>query len=354
MLAFSLFTMVVDAARGSSAPRWASLRQAVRRCSAGPGATPTSSRSPPAAIAILAVALPVLATARHPDPAGAQRRRARSGAAPGAGRCTAAWPAWSPPPWSPGWRGRGGRSPARYRPIQPYEGGTLSQAPGRSPAAARPRPGSSPGQYGTLVTGWANGDARPTARAPAARTSSWSARRLRRDAAGVPARRRRQRPRRRRRREAPRSRSPGSSRSTSRSRRARATTRRWRSTPPTTPSSYDVAFALVWVDDDSPALNKNEAYAFASCTNCAAVSVGFQVVLVTGDNHVAVPQNISAAVNYDCVNCLTYALATQLFVTLDGPLSDGRPRSRSPRCGRRSPPSAPTSPRCRSRRSGPG
>ena len=34
------------------------------------------------------------------------------------------------------------------------------------------------------------------------------------------------------------------------------------------------------------------------------------------------PQNLSAAVNYDCVNCLTYALATQLFVTLDGPLSD--------------------------------
>ena len=85
---------------------------------------------------------------------------------------------------------------------------------------------------------------------------------------------------------------------------------------------YDVAFALVWVEDDSPALNKNEAYAFASCKNCAAVSVGFQVVLVTGNNHVAVPQNLSAAVNYNCVDCLTYALATQLFVTLDGPLSD--------------------------------
>jgi putative peptide zinc metalloprotease protein len=85
---------------------------------------------------------------------------------------------------------------------------------------------------------------------------------------------------------------------------------------------YDVAFALVWVEDDSPALNTNEAYAFASCTNCAAVAIGFQIVLVTGDNHVAVPQNISAAVNYDCVGCLTYALATQLFVTLDGPLSD--------------------------------
>jgi len=85
---------------------------------------------------------------------------------------------------------------------------------------------------------------------------------------------------------------------------------------------YDVAFALVWVDDDSPALNTNESYAFASCNNCAAVSVGFQIVLVTGDNHVAAPVNISAAVNSDCVNCLSYALATQLFLTLDGPLSE--------------------------------
>jgi putative peptide zinc metalloprotease protein len=83
-----------------------------------------------------------------------------------------------------------------------------------------------------------------------------------------------------------------------------------------------VAFALVWIDDDSPALNKNEAYAFASCTSCGAVAVGFQVVLVTGENHVAAPQNLSGALNSDCVNCLTYALATQLFVTLDGPLKE--------------------------------
>jgi putative peptide zinc metalloprotease protein len=85
---------------------------------------------------------------------------------------------------------------------------------------------------------------------------------------------------------------------------------------------YDVAFALVWVEDDSPALNTNEAYAFASCTSCGAVAIGFQVVLVTGDNHVAVPQNLAGALNYNCVNCLTYALASQLFLTLDGPLSD--------------------------------
>ena len=85
---------------------------------------------------------------------------------------------------------------------------------------------------------------------------------------------------------------------------------------------YDVAFALVWVDGGEAALNTNEAYAFTSCEHCASVAVGFQVVLVVGDNHVAVPQNLSGAVNFDCVNCLSYALAKQLFVTIPGPLSD--------------------------------
>lgn len=84
---------------------------------------------------------------------------------------------------------------------------------------------------------------------------------------------------------------------------------------------YDVAFALVWVEDDT-VLNTNEAYAFASCRDCAAVAVGFQVVLVLGQADVVVPQNLSAAVNYNCVDCVTYALAKQLVVTLDGPLSD--------------------------------
>ena len=83
-----------------------------------------------------------------------------------------------------------------------------------------------------------------------------------------------------------------------------------------------MALALVWVEGGEDALNTNEAYAFASCDTCAAVSVAFQVVFVVGDNDVAAPQNLAAAVNYDCVNCLTYALAQQLFVTLDGPLTD--------------------------------
>lgn len=86
-------------------------------------------------------------------------------------------------------------------------------------------------------------------------------------------------------------------------------------------AQYDVAISLVWVASGDQALNKNEAYAFASCSDCASVAIAFQVVLVLGDNHVAAPENLAGAVNSDCVNCLTYALAKQLFVTLDGPLS---------------------------------
>jgi putative peptide zinc metalloprotease protein len=84
---------------------------------------------------------------------------------------------------------------------------------------------------------------------------------------------------------------------------------------------YDVAFALVWVDGDDPVTNTNAAYAFASCTDCAAVAVSFQVVLVVGQADVIVPQNLAGALTYNCVQCLTYALATQLVVTLNGPLS---------------------------------
>ena len=85
--------------------------------------------------------------------------------------------------------------------------------------------------------------------------------------------------------------------------------------------AYDLAFAMIWADEEQ-VTNTNEAYAFASCTNCAAVAVSFQVVLIVGDSEVIVPENIAAAVNYDCVQCLTYALASQLVVTVDGPLTD--------------------------------
>ncbi len=84
-------------------------------------------------------------------------------------------------------------------------------------------------------------------------------------------------------------------------------------------SLYDVAFALVWADGDD-AKQRNEAYAFASCTACRTVAVGFQVVLIVGQANVVVPENIAAAVNYECVLCVTYALAKQLVLTLPGAL----------------------------------
>lgn len=86
--------------------------------------------------------------------------------------------------------------------------------------------------------------------------------------------------------------------------------------------TYSVAFALVWAEDGEPVDARNEAYAFASCTGCAAVAVGFQVVLVVGQADVIVPENLSAAANYNCLDCLTYALASQLVLTLDGPLEE--------------------------------
>ncbi|MFC9773313.1 MULTISPECIES: PT domain-containing protein [unclassified Pseudarthrobacter] len=84
--------------------------------------------------------------------------------------------------------------------------------------------------------------------------------------------------------------------------------------------AYSVAFALVWAEDGAPVTTANEAYAFANCSGCAAVAVGFQVVLIVGQTDVIVPENLSAAANYNCLDCLTYALASQLVLTLDRPL----------------------------------
>ncbi len=82
-------------------------------------------------------------------------------------------------------------------------------------------------------------------------------------------------------------------------------------------ASYAVAFALVWADGTEVADQTNEAFAAASCTGCAAVAVAFQVVLAVGDNDTAVPVNTAVAASYECTSCVTFALAVQLFVTLD-------------------------------------
>lgn len=80
-------------------------------------------------------------------------------------------------------------------------------------------------------------------------------------------------------------------------------------------TTYDLAFALVWADG-SEVLNVNEAHAYASCTDCVAVAVAFQVVLVMDDAQVIVPQNLSVAANYQCHRCITAAIASQLVLTV--------------------------------------
>ena len=199
-----------------------------------------------------------------------------------------------------------------YRPVQPYERGTLADAS----ASVFPRTGSTlrEGQSGDTVALWPAGAEMPTRESP--RLSMLLV--PRDSAAAVPAG------------------ATGSGSSDS-----SATAPSWvfpfnRPGAPkpdgnqalavnTTDGSvvYDVAFALVWAEEGEPVDTRNEAYAFASCQGCAAVAVGFQVVLIVGQADVVVPENLSAAANYNCLDCLTYALASQLVLTLDGPLSDG-------------------------------
>ena len=79
--------------------------------------------------------------------------------------------------------------------------------------------------------------------------------------------------------------------------------------------TYDLAFALVWADGDE-VLNVNEAHAYASCSDCVAVAVAFQVVLIMDEASVVVPQNLAVAANYDCYRCITAAIASQLVLSL--------------------------------------
>lgn len=63
----------------------------------------------------------------------------------------------------------------------------------------------------------------------------------------------------------------------------------------------------------------NQAFALASCADCQTVAIAFQIVLVSGDADVVVPENRAVAYNDECVECLTYASATQLVIGVDGP-----------------------------------
>jgi putative peptide zinc metalloprotease protein len=66
--------------------------------------------------------------------------------------------------------------------------------------------------------------------------------------------------------------------------------------------------------------NTNAAVAFASCTDCQAIAVAFQIVLVTSDPAVVTPVNLALAVNYECTSCIAFASAYQWVLGTGGPV----------------------------------
>ena len=176
-----------------------------------------------------------------------------------------------------------------YRPIQAYERGTIADASHRrrrrppSPGcgtARSPGPARRAGRHGATP---------PTRRPPAARAWSWSprsalaaARRQRPPVLGLPV----QPAGRRRSGRQPGARGQHHGRVSRLRRRVRAGLGRRQ-------------------QRDQHATRPTPSPAAPSCTT---VAVAFQVVLIVGQANVAIPQNLSAAVNYSCIRCLTYAL----------------------------------------------
>ena len=184
-----------------------------------------------------------------------------------------------------------------YRPIQANEGGSLQQIAAPVSQAITRRPASAGQQIlhaGQNVSARPSGPARPRYPRRATRSWRWCSYRARRVG----------------RRGCSRSTVP--LRPTPGGNQAMAIATKDGSTV------YSVAFALVTTGKNT-VLNSNEAYAFADCRGCRALAIAFQVVLIVGDAHVAAPQNLSAAVGYNCIQCVTQALAVQLVVSLPGP-----------------------------------
>lgn len=64
----------------------------------------------------------------------------------------------------------------------------------------------------------------------------------------------------------------------------------------------------------------NAAVAYASCTECTALAISFQVVLVMADASTVTPENLALAVNQECELCAVAAFAYQFVLGTDGPV----------------------------------
>lgn len=82
-------------------------------------------------------------------------------------------------------------------------------------------------------------------------------------------------------------------------------------------SVFRLAFSIRRVAD-GVVDQTNTAVALASCSDCQTVALAFQVVLVRGDADVVAPENLALAYNQQCVECVTYASATQIVLGFDG------------------------------------
>ncbi|HYD10474.1 MAG TPA: hypothetical protein VEA78_10255 [Acidimicrobiales bacterium] len=84
-------------------------------------------------------------------------------------------------------------------------------------------------------------------------------------------------------------------------------------------SVFRVAFSVRWVAD-GVVDQTNTAAALASCVDCQTVALAFQVVFVQGSANTVTPENVALAYNDQCVECVTYASATQIVLGVDGPV----------------------------------
>jgi putative peptide zinc metalloprotease protein len=94
----------------------------------------------------------------------------------------------------------------------------------------------------------------------------------------------------------------------------------------TTDGTVQTDLAVSWaIVTANEVTNRNEAYALASCHDCATMAVAFQVLLLVGNPQLVAPLNAAVAVNYECDACLTEAIAVQLVVSLtDMPSAEAR------------------------------
>jgi putative peptide zinc metalloprotease protein len=83
-------------------------------------------------------------------------------------------------------------------------------------------------------------------------------------------------------------------------------------------SIFRFAFKIAHVNRDIVD-NTNAAVAFASCTDCEAIAIAFQIVLISSDPDVVTPTNVAIAINYDCSACVAFAAAFQWVLTTAGP-----------------------------------